>query len=783
MFSLANIKRHLNDQGGFSLAEVVMAVFLFTSAVVGVSGLVISGGADVARGASESLASNMANKKIEAVRSLAFYRPWSNKNQDIDDFYFNTAKTNAQQLDNPGSTEDYGTIPGASAYKRTTAVQYQVVSGSSMAAATMADNWVPKEPSSSQVDRPTTKAGDTLHSLIVEVAVYYRVGGQERVYRQRTLAGDMIIPGGSSIPTLLVKSIDPTTAAKTQTDQVVKVTVEAQETLTGTFDVRLWASGTSDIVGTGVQVISQHEIDAHFNLAAIGINPGLYNISVYWKDNGWIEKSFRNCFTITGPVPTISSISSFKWGYKAQSSRQVTISGTNLANATYVQLVGPYEGGTGGTSPTPADSVQCPGSIVSATSTKIVANFNLTSVPDDSLDTHWTVQVGSWGGLASSNSSNRVLVNPPPQVTSVTCTPTTLLRKCSYTNAVLVTGKYFQSGVNPAVRLSKVALPTPYTPPPDITGGYASSGTVTETDDAGATNFTLTNLDLRRADSSDMNRPIKALNSANELGDWYLYVTNQDGQDTTTQTSFKVTLANATPAITSTTTDIVYNDWDRPFTINGSYFDPDYTTVKFYDDYGLTGTKTFPVRYGTGQTIGGLVINTIGLTNTTYSGTQGITVTDTENGLTSSAYSYAVSAPGNTDIVILAAGTTVPSGCIWPQANPFYNNSTATGHDTDTAASTNVCYEGGPFTYSIIAQKMKNSGVRWYFTPSSYSTAYFDATITYSRQYKWVLASGSITWSTSYTAGTYYTVTVKASNNSGTNYNTPVSARIRILGK
>ncbi len=275
MFSLTNIKRHLNDQGGFSLAEVVMAVFLFTSAVLGVSGLVISGGADVARGASESLASNLANKRIEQVRALPFYRPWDNKDQDIDDFYYNSSASNSHQLDSPGKVENYGSIPGASNYKMTTAVQYQVVSGSSSVPATMADNWVPKNPTASQIDRPTTSTGGAIHSLIVEVAVYYRVGGQEHVYRQRALSGDMIIPGGSSVPVLLVTSIDPATSPNTASNLLMKVHVSAQETITGgRFEVRLWASGSAEIIGTGTTVVSQSEIDTHFDLTQTGVAAG-----------------------------------------------------------------------------------------------------------------------------------------------------------------------------------------------------------------------------------------------------------------------------------------------------------------------------------------------------------------------------------------------------------------------------------------------------------------------------------------------------------------------------
>jgi Tfp pilus assembly protein PilV len=102
--------RPMADQRGFSLAEVVIAVLLFSATVVGISGLVMTGASDVARGATDSAAANLAAKKLEEVRSYPFYKAYDGERQDIDDFYFNTnlsGDKNAQQLDNPKLVEDY----------------------------------------------------------------------------------------------------------------------------------------------------------------------------------------------------------------------------------------------------------------------------------------------------------------------------------------------------------------------------------------------------------------------------------------------------------------------------------------------------------------------------------------------------------------------------------------------------------------------------------------------------------------------------------------------------
>ena len=797
MFSLASIKKRLNDQGGFSLAEVVMAIVLFTSAVVGISGLVISGGADIARGASDSAAANLANKKIEEVRSLPFYKSWQGKDQDIDDFYFNRTVDNSQQINNPGEVENYGSIPGASAYRRTTAVQYQVVSESGMTPSEMATNWVPRpktgeELTSTQIDRPTTVTGVApgvaIHSLIVEVAVYYRTNGQERVYRQRTLAGDMLIPGGSSVPIIMVKAITPTSGPDTQSNLLMTITIDAQESIRDeNFDIRLWASGCPDLVGSGTNVVNQHEITTSFNLTPSGGGrQGMYNISVNWSRKGWVDKDFRNCFQILGPAPTITSIGKYNWGFREQSSRQVTINGANLANPRYVGLVGPNEGGSDPDEykRTPVDSVSCLGSIVSAANDKIVVNFNLSRVPADSLNTHWTVEVVTWGGTAYSNSSNRMLINPKPQVTSVTPLTGPFYRKASYSNPIKVEGKYFLPGSIPNVTLKK----DPLLDPPlceDIKDNFAAGGVVTEVGTDGTTTFTMTALDLRLEEKDSegnviVPRPIKAGNGDNEVGNWNLYVTNQDGLQSA-ETDKLVSVAHAPLAITNVTSGICYNDWDQPVTITGNYFDTANTTVFMEDNYGITGTISVTGAYGTGQTLGSaLVMNTINWTAKAYT----ITVTDSENSKTAT-YSYTVAAPAGNAVVILPAGTTAPSDCTWPQQNAFWNDSTITGHDIDTEAEKNICSDNNTYTYKVIAKRMRNSNVRWSFTPNGGSEYAFTvnktddpATMVFDRANKYVLAIGKITWANF--APEITDVDAKCSNDGGTTPGVLSPARIRI---
>ncbi len=165
---------HLRNQRGFTMAEVVMATLIFTASVVGISGMLITGSANITRGATETAAINLANRRLEEVKSLPYYIPWdpAKGNQDIDDFYYNTNQVNGvtadesqhPQLDHPRVVEDYGTIPGFTKFKRKTAVEYQYLSKlgtppiDHLAPAVMCVNspynWVPNGPVSGQTDDP-----------------------------------------------------------------------------------------------------------------------------------------------------------------------------------------------------------------------------------------------------------------------------------------------------------------------------------------------------------------------------------------------------------------------------------------------------------------------------------------------------------------------------------------------------------------------------------------------------------------------------------------------------
>ena len=422
------IRKAISKQGGFSIAEVTMAMFLFTASVLGVSFMMLQGSSGINRGRLETIASNLGQRKIEEVKSLPFYVPYDSEagNKDIDDFYYNPAVSNPNQPSNPLSTapayEDYGTIPGFSKFKRVTTVQYQYVSGGVMTPAYMDPNWRPKNATPPQFDRPMGGPNggpyDVLHALIIKVTVYYQTENGEKTFVVQGIAGDLLITGGTNSPLLVVNSISPTTGYYLY-DTNLKMTINVTTppgTLgpSSTLDVFLWYPGEADVHAKPAPTANSNgtQITCYFDLTQTGVRVGSYNIAVYWQDRGVLDKSLRDAFTVATRPPVITGIGNFNWGYRKQNSRQVTISGNYLRNPSSVQLIGPD----------PSNTYTINGAIQSSTNTQIVVRFDLqgdaTTRP---ANTRWNLRVTTAGGTDTSDSdAERLWMNPPPNITAVT---------------------------------------------------------------------------------------------------------------------------------------------------------------------------------------------------------------------------------------------------------------------------------------------------------------------------------------------------------------------------
>jgi type II secretory pathway pseudopilin PulG len=420
------------SEKGFTLAEVIIAMVVFVASIVGISMMLMSGSGAVTRGAMENAATQLAQKKLEEIKTLQFYTPWTGlPNRDVDDSYWNPGVANIKQLTteqphtNLTAYEDYGKIPGHTQFKRTTSIQYQIVTSSQLIPAgtsgypDMNSNWAPKNTSENSMvpplfDKPKDNSNptpNTMHMLIAVVTVYYHDpnSGLEVSYKAQSVVSDLMTTGGTNNPILQVKSINPTSGDLNNTNFTMDVTVVSQGlTSSDTVSVYLWYEGQTDNPATTVTVVSPTLISCNFNLSdhtGVTVRPGVYSLAVYWQNKGWKDTSFRNCFTVTVAPPGFSTLTNHNWGHKGQSARPVVITGSNFQYAT----VNLQRNGT---------IIPAHGTTVSSDGTNINCTFDLTSISD--VNTYWDIAITNRGGTTvSGTDAKRLLVNPTPVITDI----------------------------------------------------------------------------------------------------------------------------------------------------------------------------------------------------------------------------------------------------------------------------------------------------------------------------------------------------------------------------
>lgn len=424
----------LRGQRGFSMAELVIAFVLLTCSVLGVTFMITSGHTNIIRGAKELAASNLASKKIEEIKSLPFYKSYNGtvadisdptKNKDIDDFYW-------AYNGNP-TVEDYGTIKGGtySSYKRETAIKYEYVAGGMLAEATMDPNWVPKGITGSQTDVPTGGAAGgpytQLHAILIQVKVYYMQDGLEKSYTAQGLAGDLMITGGTNSPPLVINSISPGFAALGTASQPMTIYVTSQGlNETQNLNVYLWYADETDVQCMGGVAHANPagtQITCNFDLRADNnVRVGFYNIAVYWPAEGWKAVYRDNTFLVKQPDTDFVSLSSYKWGYKGQNGRQVTLTGAGMFGAT-VTLKGPTTGPNAN-----AYTISGTTPVVSSDGTTLTTTFGLLGDSATEPDSYWNFEITGPGALtpgpgnstdSDTNNSRRFYLNPRPVIDKV----------------------------------------------------------------------------------------------------------------------------------------------------------------------------------------------------------------------------------------------------------------------------------------------------------------------------------------------------------------------------
>lgn len=424
----------MKTESGFTMIEVLIAMLVFAAAIIGISGMMISGSENIQMAVADSKATNMASARIEEVKSLPFYESWNQEagNRDIDDSYYNPAVTNAEQVNNPGVVEDYGQIPGATNYRRETAVQYVYPAsdgGSSrLMPATMCtlsgNKWVPKDPGPGETDAPiggsSSSSTGSLHAIMITVSVSYKVKGVERSYVARDVVTDSTAVGSSGKAYLLIESISVnpyassiTSAYYTEKNLLMTLKISSPADYfansAGT-KVYLSRAGSEDIYGKSVVVVNNSTVTCRFDLTQLDkdgnrvFKPGqTYDVSIYWPAGGW-KDTLRSGFRVEAAAPLIDSIGGYDWAHYAQTARELTINGEGLDEATVYLSDG---------------SNNIPGTVITNTSEKVVARFNVSAVPaaKDSINEYWDLHTSSLGGQAVYRDA--ILMNPPPKVTGI----------------------------------------------------------------------------------------------------------------------------------------------------------------------------------------------------------------------------------------------------------------------------------------------------------------------------------------------------------------------------
>ena len=437
--SFASITRRVRGEGGFSMAEVVVAAMLFTTAVVGLSSMLLSAGSLVGRGAKSNMAARLASQKIEEVKSLPFYTPSSSADKiDIDDYYYDTSKTNPEQYDTPiRALNTEAPVDTHVGYDRTTAVRYVEIGVGELVAADMAADWVPTNPGAGEIDKPTNAAGDDLEALVIEVRVEYFDEGVKRHVVMHALASKYISPGGGLDTVMLVESLrvtepeireaPPWANMGSEHNVKVEITIDAPDMTTDpgnayeNVQVVLWKAGTDDLeaIAGSVSVVSPTKITCRFDFGLTPLpNTGWYNLSVFWGRKGFTENNMRDCFEVRSlpaeihEVRDIENVAGVAWGYGRQNARMLRVYGANftgLPNSVLFAYLG-----------TDAEPERILGNIttVNGDCDYMEVDFNLLGETGPNQD--WNVRVeNSQGSVDLADCFN---LNPPPNLTSIQAT-------------------------------------------------------------------------------------------------------------------------------------------------------------------------------------------------------------------------------------------------------------------------------------------------------------------------------------------------------------------------
>ena len=201
------LRRKLNREGGFTLAEILVAGLIMAVALIPIVRMFDTSFMGIRKMEALSNSINCAEVAMEEIRTMPFYEPHTqgdqSMNYDIDDRFWGTRSpviknyNEGESLPVWESTPQvvyytYGAFSGYEDFRVTVQLCYLtdstgVASMQGNALAGTDDDWGPKKPGK---DRPANSQAAPLHLLLVRVNAYWMEGESEDSYSLESIVTD-----------------------------------------------------------------------------------------------------------------------------------------------------------------------------------------------------------------------------------------------------------------------------------------------------------------------------------------------------------------------------------------------------------------------------------------------------------------------------------------------------------------------------------------------------------------------------------------------------------------
>jgi len=332
---LRKLRSGLQQEGGFSLAEVLVATLVLGI----VSGSIMSmfGSSIQVMGTTRSVntAQACARAVTERLRSLPFYQPYQGVSRDMDDFYWPADRGLENSWDNVTEVEykGYDTEP----YPQFRVTVKMVYLNDDTSEAVMRATWGPRTPN---YDKPVDTLNRELHMIKFQVKVYWKVSGEETPssnYSLLTIRTDSDVQANLGVSYCEVTDLGKRGTADNAAQHIYN-TVNLRITGFGFkpgCTAALLMPANSDIQVKGLSYVSETELTGYVNLASEGTAGKPWSPRA--ETGGWAVKvTVGNAFAVLPdglivefPPPVLTSVSPTE-GANTENNKELTVLGNPI---------------------------------------------------------------------------------------------------------------------------------------------------------------------------------------------------------------------------------------------------------------------------------------------------------------------------------------------------------------------------------------------------------------------------------------------------------------------